>query len=262
MRSSKTAASTVNLDGIDDILDGIFKKEKDSQKSTILTQLKNNLNKSSPDIKAQPASRSKISAMSTGDNKIVYFENYGKKYRALVAPIASLPEKPGEQYDGKFRGNLPSWVMGVFLCKNARKDVDRSIAMGGKNPADFVTPATEQSQKRFGGDPQEMRQGFVYCVQLYAAKHAAYIGFFKRGEDDNVECRELFDGFKIRDEITGDKVTCKSCKWVKELKVTPSFICDKNVFLTMKDMNVIEEKITCKTHVPRKEEEARGSNQD
>jgi hypothetical protein len=232
------------IDDIDDVLDSIFEKEDTKKKQDVKVQV--HQEPESPVAKFVPPKKKSDGKL--GD-VVSYFENYGKKYRAIIASISAIPKKPEPQFDGKFRSEIPDWLMPVFLCKNARKDVERSLEMQEKKPADYITPATENSQKKFGGGvAQDMRQGFIYCLHLATAKHSAYAGFFKRKEDDIDENRELFDGGKkLADEKSSTAVACDDCTFCKVLKVKPAYICMANVFATMKDLDTIDDKVPCST---------------
>jgi len=240
------------IDDIDDVLDTIFEKEDTDKKQEMKLAVRN---EQPENTVARFVPLKKKSDGKLGD-VVSYFENYGKKYRGIIVCISAIPKKPEPQFDGKFRGEMPGWLMPVFLCKNARKDVERSLEIHDKKPDDYITPATENSQKKFGGAPQDMRQGFVYCIHLSIAKHSAFAGFFKRNEDDTEESRELFNGSEKLKAEKSAGVACEDCSYCKALKVKPAYICLANVLENMKEMNTIKDKLPCNIFKPKASVEA------
>jgi len=128
-------------------------------------------------VKIDVLEEERESPIGYGDNKeaTIYVRNYGKYYRLEIIPISWLGFVPRPRYNKE----LPQVEQGIvpfFLCKEAKKDAEKSISLGNMHPGKFITKASTHGNKEIA--VYQMKQGIVYCTDVTETTKRAHDNFF------------------------------------------------------------------------------------
>jgi hypothetical protein len=166
--------------------------------------------------------------------------------------------KPPVQFNGVLSQIAPPWLEPVFLCKNARKDVERALARKQHDATRYIIPATAETEKKaLRKDLNDTRQGIILCFQIHAVRYRERASFLKHGIDHvDEKIDPIFDGKKhaieqSRSTVGNGKIpaetgfSCNWCKHCKLLKVASAYICGTGKFEGMRDVDGIDDDIEC-----------------
>lgn len=115
-----------------------------------------------------------------GNNRqaVVYIRNFGIYQRIEIIPISWLGREIPPQYDKQIPV-IEEGITSLFLCKQARKDVEAGLKGQKMDPWKYITRAS--TSKRGEIQPFQMKQGIVYCTHIEKATQAYYARFFNSG---------------------------------------------------------------------------------